>query len=516
MTAAPTFSRNLTLGDIALAARNVVRRSLWPLLVCLGIAEAALALGGHPGATAFALIACGSVIVFVVWAQSAEGMPLMPMLALQNLIAYGLPLLTNNETVMPYPAAYMTKAGLDVFVFNIALIAAWRIGMEVVPRASKLCYALQGFDSASPRLIRLGLIMVVATTTYAVLRSAGLLDPLLGLLPQGSESILHVLVSAVSACGFFLAAMMIGRGGIGPTPRGLFWFLLTLQCVIEASGFLLSSTITVLFSVVIGLFWGGGRIPWRLLFVSATLLSFLNLGKAGMREKYWTEADAGGMEVALSAVPQNYIEWIDASWGAAIGRPVESDRRNAFQQFRSHGEDTSLAGQTLLERINNLQNLLFVVDAMDAGHIKPLGGATYSLIPPLLVPRILWPSKPRTHEGQVLLNVHFGRQDLGATFHTYVAWGLLPEAYGNFGPITGAIVLGTFLGFLFAWIEKYVARKLVLSLEGFLSFTVFLAMANSFEMVASVLVTSLFQACVPIVLASAPFVERVLPKPREA
>jgi len=36
--------------------------------------------------------------------------------------------------------------------------------------------------------------------------------------------------------------------------------------------------------------------------------------------------------------------------------------------------------QTLLDRLDNLQNLLFVVDAMDFGHVKPLYGKTYSLI----------------------------------------------------------------------------------------------------------------------------------------
>ena len=91
---------------------------------------------------------------------------------------------------------------------------------------------------------------------------------------------------------------------------------------------------------------------------------------------------------------------------------------------------------------------------------------------------------------------------------TYIAWGLLPEAYGNFGPILGALSMGGFLGFAFAWIENLTARKLVVSMEGFLSLSLLLNLMNSFEMVASVLVTSTFQSFIVIVATSAPFVHR--------
>lgn len=107
-----------------------------------------------------------------------------------------------------------------------------------------------------------------------------------------------------------------------------------------------------------------------------------------------------------------------------------------------------------------------------------------------------------------MLNVHFQRQDLNSTYDTYIAWGLLPEAYGNFGPLTGAIVLGVVMGLFFAFLEKWTANKLVVSMEGFIGFTIFLGFANSYEMVASVLVTSIFQALVPVAGAMLPFSRR--------
>jgi len=66
------------------------------------------------------------------------------------------------------------------------------------------------------------------------------------------------------------------------------------------------------------------------------------------------------------------------------------------------------------------------------------------------------------------------------------------------------------MGFIFAWIEQFTAKKLVISIEGFVAFTVFLSMANSFELVASVLITSIEQSIIPIVAATAPFARRVI------
>lgn len=108
-----------------------------------------------------------------------------------------------------------------------------------------------------------------------------------------------------------------------------------------------------------------------------------------------------------------------------------------------------------------------------------------------------------------MLNVHFGRQDFNSTLTTYVAWGLLPEAYGNFGPIAGALFIGAVLGLSFAWLENITARKLVVSLEGFIAFDLLINAMNSYEMVASVFVTATFQSVIPIAIACLPFVRRM-------
>jgi hypothetical protein len=298
--------------------------------------------------------------------------------------------------------------------------------------------------------------------------------------------------------------MLVGKQSMPYAQRTLFWIMLFLNCYILAAGFLLSSTTALLLSVTIGLFWGSGRVPWKFLIVVAIALSFLNLSKFEMRNRYWRDGDFGG-DIAFSDIPRHYSEWAGASIDLLIDAPTAS--KSTIIAHNAAPED-ELEGQNLLHRIDNLQNILFVMDAVRSGRGTLLEGATYTLIPPLLIPRILWPDKPRAHEGQVLLNVHFGRQDLRSTFQTYVAWGLQAEAYANYGPITGNAILGLAIGIICAWVERFGARKLLLSLEGLLSFVLFLGIANSFEMVASVLVTSIFQSFIPVVIACLPFVRR--------
>jgi hypothetical protein len=325
---------------------------------------------------------------------------------------------------------------------------------------------------------------------------------LYNLLPSGSPPIIRTGVAVASACGFFLLAMIAGSGGMPVMARTLFWVLVIANSVISASGLLMSGASVVLISVAIGLFWSSGRIPFTFVLSVALILSFFNLGKYSMRDRYWESPDEElSRPSGLAGMPALYVEWTQASWESMTGG--ETDPGKPHQIGR-----TVQKGQSLLERLNNLQNVLFVIDATEAGHIPTLNGRTYSVIPALLVPRILWPSKPRTHEGQILLNTHFGRQDLQSTFKTYIAWGLLAEAYGNFGALKGALILGVFLGVFFSWAENYTTRKPILSSEGFVSFVVFMGMANSFEMVSSVLITSIFQSIVSVILACVPFVRR--------
>ena len=495
-----TLDRYTQLSDLGNAVHNLFKRGIAISAVILLIGVAALYFSDNPGWLSLLMMGIGTLIAFKIWDNKGIGLPILPVFALQHLIAFGTPIISQDEKISYYPPDYLLKAGFEVGLFLLVLSLMWRFGMEVFSPSPPLAYALNTFESdSSHSRIRIALILVISTTAYNVADALQASHFLFDLLPSGTSSLVTAVIKAVTMSGYFLLAMLVSSREAPPSIRAVFWITMVLNLVISASGFLLSSATDITAAVTIGLFWGSRRIPWAFIITLVSILSFLHLGKFEMRERYWN-ADDEMTETAADGLPQRYEEWILASFNnLSINRP-------ALTGFEREKPKTA----SMIERVNNLQNLLFAIHAVDGKKIETLDGATYALIPPLLIPRILWPDKPRAHEGQVLLNVHFERQSAAATIRTYIAWGLLPEAYGNFGGVWGAVFLGAFLGIPFAWIENFTARKPLLSMEGLVTFACFIGLAVSFEMVASVLITSLFQTIIIIIMACAPFVHQAL------
>lgn len=507
------LDRYTTMGDLTQVFRRTLRSGNLLLALVLATCAGYLTFYGRPGAFTFMLIAAGTMAALFVWRGNGIGVPIMPMLAVQHLMTYGLPVITQHPDVYRYPADMVSEAGVDVFSFLGAMTLSWWLCMTAMHPSPPTAYCLKNIDREGlAGLSKLGFGLVAGATGYLLLQSLGLTGFIFSILPGGSYPIIAAATSMANACGFFLSAMIVSAGGSARWTRPVFWLLLALNCIITASGFLLSGATISLLAAMIGIIWSTGRVPKRFVLITFTALSFFNLGKFTMRERYWhiEESERVTRDFGLLEMPATYAEWAEASWIALIGGEKEDPSVASFK------DEKKKESQSIVERLNNLQNLLYVIDAMEEGNTPPLGGSTYTLIPPLLIPRILWPDKPRSHEGQVLLNTHFGRQDLAGTFMTYIAWGLLPEAHGNFGAIFGALALGAALGVFAAYIENVTARKPVLSAEGFMAFALFLGLANSFEMVSSVMVTSIFQAVMLIGASCLPFVKRQSVGPRPA
>ena len=497
MTTRPqVLDRYTQISELGEVVRGVIQRGIIPLSVAAVLVPALLFFKNDQNWVALFVMCLGTVLALGIWQAKAVGLPLLPMMAVQHLAAYGIPLVSNNETLAKYSADNITQAGVEVGIFITSMALAWRFGMELFrPRESR-CYALRAFAQNDGRTRLLGgVILILITTVYNLLVSLKLVGFILGILPDGTYSIFTAIIKSVTMAGYFLVAMSIGANEAKTGLRLLFWATLTLNALIMASGFLLSAVTNLFAAVVLGLFWSSGRLPWRFFLIATLPLALLHLGKFEMRERYWGDKE-DSFSPMIHNLPGYYGEWIDASLRNLPGATKEQP------DFGVRKKETS----GLLARVDNLQNLLFAIDAVEGKSLPTLGGATYSLIPPLFIPRIFWPEKPRAHEGQVLLNVHFGRQELNATFTTYIAWGLLPEAYGNFGALWGSIILGLSLGLFFAWAEVITAMKPLLSLEGLITFALFMELTVSFENVASVQLTSLFQSGVIIAMACIPFV----------
>jgi hypothetical protein len=490
-------SPGLTCATLAQLVQAPLRRRLG-LVIGLGLALLTLLFVlEFPHADALALIALGAAVPLILWVrQLRPGLPILVLVALQTLAIFGLPILTRNPSLENYLPGDVLAAAQEVLFFGLALGLGWSLAQARLGPASppRFWWSLKFISAGRPETLqRAALALLGAAALYLLLLQQGLLEPVFRTLPQGAFSLARTLCDAAVVAGGLIGGFVVGSRAMPTRARVAFWALVGVVFLVNSSGILLSANSAPLAAVLLGLFLGARRPPWIFLGVVVAALSLLNLGKFEMRAVHWDE-HGQARRVPMEHYPAFYGEWIE--------------RGLRLAETPSTASDLPAGGQRLTDRLDNLQNLLFAQVAIEHRGIELLGGATYTLIPPLLIPRLLWPEKPRTHEGQILLNVHFGRQSLEDTFTTYIAWGLLAEAYANFGPLFGALFCGLVLGLLVGALERWAKPYPITSLQTFFLLIITVNLLLSFEMVASVWVTSLFQLLTALLLGVAPLSER--------
>jgi hypothetical protein len=493
-----------TCAELGAQIQKPMARRLGLIVGAFIVTIALLIVYEAPNASGLAWILFGTLIPIVVWTRFRQpGLPLVCLMALQSLAVFALPIITQNPTLALYTEADVFNAGVEIFIFGACLALGWRLAFagDRPVRPPRYYWALTLIRVENPAsLCRAALLLTGASTLYQLALVVGWLGPLISLLPSGGYSVLRTIFDAAALGGTLVGGYAVGAGLMPRGQRNAFWIFFTLFCALKASSILLSGTMGVVAAVSIGYFLGARRPPWLMLGITFAVLSFFNLSKFEMRAKYWDEYGYS-TGVPFADLPGYFTEWTRYSF-------------NILSFNRTISEEDEATGQRLTDRLNNLQNLLYAQHSIRHNELPLLKGATYTLIPPLLIPRFLWPDKPRSHEGQILLNVHFGRQSLDATFVTYIAWGLLAEAYGNFGPYWGAIIAGLALGLAAGFVERKMRPYPITSLQAFFLLILAVHFSLSFEMVASVWITSVFQMFVALLLAVTPFaMRRALPPP---
>jgi hypothetical protein len=498
MIAATTES----LGDLAAKLRTKIHRYVsLGLLGCGGI-SLWLYMTDRLGSVAFLIVATGSLAPLLVWArQRKPGLPLAGLMGMQTLAIYGVPLVAQNPDILQFSSEEVVRASLEVGLFGVAIAGGWLFATQGGGRRrSRTYWRFAMLRDANPeRTARLAPALLGLGVLFHLANILGLL----GVLPSGLFPVARTLADAASVGGGVLGGYFIGHRILKASGAVIFWLLLTFHCLLTAANYTLFPSVSLLISVFVGMFVGGGRLPIVVSTIIVSAFAFFNLSKFEMRARYW-EPGAAYARQSLSDLPGRYQEWYHLSYD------MLTQPKDEFAGGRGgHVE------QKLSNRINNLINLLIAQDAVEHRGIEPLHGETYAIIPALLIPRLFWPEKPRTHEGMVLLNVHFGRQTRAESLVTYISWGLLPEAYGNFGPYFGALICGAVLGYAMGWLEHWARPFPLTSLEALVFFLLVVQFGTSFELVASVWLTSIFQMLVAVAAGTYLFVEKVpLPSPQ--
>ncbi len=480
----------LTFGALSQLLRGAFRLGSYVLLAALLAGAWLLKDRSVEWLVAYLMFSLPAIMIVWVWSSSGvRGFPLLPLFALQQMVIFTAPILAETPATALVSDSLMARCGVVMLLFFICLYAGWALSFNARrhERGSRWNLAIAEGQYSSQRMLALSFLLLSFLATFQLSLRTGFLYSIIPNSLVFATPILRSMAGASGVLGGLIGAMMIGRGASFAEAL-LFWGLVLLCGVLLIADVLLSAVSGLVISVALGLLFSKGQVPWRFLILAFLILGFFNQGKFAMRAKYWGDTGQNRVQ-SITQLPSFFAEWADVSAWYLFS-----------EKQRSVWGDKADRGQALTDRINNLQNLTFVLNAIERGKYGLLEGETYSLIPKLLVPRVLWPNKPRAHEGQVLLNIHFGRQQTTKqTEETYIAWGLIAEAVGNFGWLFGPISLGLVMGFLIGRVESWSVGIRLFSVEGIMIKVMLMSVSLSYEMVASVVVTSLFQSLVSTV-----------------
>lgn len=383
------------------------------------------------------------LIPIFLWANyGAFGIPVLPLIAALFYLYYAMPLLIG-DTLRIYKASDLIWATLSVGYFMLAAsLAAWpflapaqRKNRTVASagRASRYVRSVKerslrniAFVDDLNRLIFVGLTAGILFNAAAAAGKLGFLGSFAGL---------------VRACVFpliYVACYLTGfaRGaGLLTGQRWLFAFgaFIAITALSMSSLFLVGGAMNIA-AVVLGYVLGTKRLPWAGLIAAFALLSVLNAGKGAVRDMYWARNSQTVQNASLTQVPSMMTDWL-----------VEGISNIGSTAVRARGP-------SLLERTSLLHMVLAVQEATPK-IIPYLEGETYAMLPQMLVPRFVDPEKIESQAVLNLLSVRYGRESAEDTAKTTIGWGMVSEAYANFGNL-GVITVGAVFGLLCGFLMR--------------------------------------------------------------
>ena len=471
-------AQRLDVPSLALGYRSLVSQ-LFPWLCGLVLGLAAWILLAFPERLPLFLAAMVPALL-IVQASSKRVDPVLPLLPLHVLVqsvVYTLPLVGSK--IAADWRVEITTALLESCTLPLALwfFSIW-LGWSATPttwfqfrRGALFGFVSRGVGRLPHGLLALSLVLSFVLTRgeyWYALGSNGrlLLRPI------------RTAAGLAAVIGCFLGSYEWSRGSF--EAKWLWLGLVVCMMSGALSSLLLSSVQAPILALMLGLWLGRSRQALAITLGLLLMFSFLQQGKYVLRERYW-----GNNGLSLPSDPIVLVqEWVDASLS-----PPKASRKDTDRGLFS-------------SRLNNLQNLFYVQQSLSRG-TSTLGGASLQVIPEVLVPRIFSQDKVRSQQGQVLLNLHFGRQrSLKDTETAYIAWGLLPEGVGNFGSTVGPVVLGLAVGVLVRCTENLSRGQRLLTSPGLLSVALFVLWLTSFEMVASTFLAAAEQLILLVLIGS--------------
>ena len=375
---------------------------------------------------------------------------------------YAIPLLSKHTELSLYRPSVVTEAGFVALVYLAAanLGFAWMRNQPRAPRwAINSLVPEQAYRHIPVGMALNTIYLYIANYTYLV--------------PADFVGSMRALFFGLGTLCTFILARLLGLGLLSRNAATFFIANLTIQVIILFGQLYLITGISLVALALIAYSAARRQIPWKFLIVFVPVLALLHAGKADMRHDYWEEKKPMPSIIEL---PRFFSEWFSYSL-----------------KSRTEEEETNRSQTTIFERASLIQMLCLSVDRVPS--VKPyLGGESYADIPAQIIPRFLWPDKPSSLLANIRLALHFNLVTAESSQSVSIAFGMISEAYINFG-YPGVICLGLLFGAGFKRIAQLSQNAPQFSALGIL---IILLTAWSFqvELVLSTWLSSLFQASV--------------------
>ncbi len=458
------------------ASEKPLRRLFWVATAGLVLTVVAKAPGQTPESVIGALlIIVAAMLPTYLWAVGkVGGLPLFPVCALTTTWTFAMPLVSEHPIVRLFPGWNQLVAALSVTGFLLAGTLAWYLVGRRLTRPPAVCWMMNEATTVPLFLASLALCLV-----WTVVYTAGWVE-----LSSGVESLTRAVLTALEALSCFVLAYRLGSRKLRGTAAILFVVLLVSLLVANLPSLLLIVTMSLLAIALLAYAVASKRLPWRVGLAAVCVFSYLHFGKAAMREKYWIEDERPPI------TPWQYPGFL-ADW-----------MQTSYRTIRTQNADPDEREESLLERASLMHWLLYI-EASTPGNVPYLSGATYAVIPHLFVPRILDPEKPRSHEATYMIAIHYGIQSREDTEITTIAFGLLNEAFANFG-FWGVGALGIFLGAFYGAVARWARGMPILSLRALFAMLV-ASYCFQAEYTSTFYAAALFQSTVVLLLLAAVF-----------
>jgi hypothetical protein len=401
----------------------------------------------------------------------ALGMPIFPIFALTYLWTYALPLLSKNPLVIAYSPESHFFASIAVAICLGLGTITWFQFVNSPPSYPKKYYAL---------IERKGdtfFLFILAVGVFFNMYSLGGWFALGG----GAFALIRNAILGLNILSVFVLSYRLGAKELTEKQSKAFFLLLALYMISSGATLILRANIGVFCVATAAFILGRRKLPTLTIVIVFLLLSLLHYGKDVMRAKYWV----GDQQHFVQ--PWEYPAWY-AEWAG-----YSLDYVNKLNKNESQGTKKK---ESSFYRSSVVQMFLMAQDKTPRD-VPYLSGKSYAILPQLILPRFLNPNKIRSHEGTYILNIHYGRQTREQTNTTTIAWGMLAEAYANFG-LFGCAGLGIFFGAAYGQATRWGINTPLLSARSLFA-VLMMSFAFQTEWTAGVYVAALFQSSATLV-----------------